>query len=658
MRQLQFLLVCLLLLFLIACGGGSGGENVSITISPTTASVPTTQNQQFTSTVTGSSTSVVTWEVNGIPFGDATTVGTINSGGLYTAPATVPNPATVTITAVPTADTTKSASATVTITQGANLAISPSSVTVDAGADQQFTVTSNGQPVTGITYSLTCKTQGACGSITEDGLYTAPLTPPSGNVILTAQLVQSGNTYSTSATITVVPSTQSTAGQYAFTLAGTDNGAALHAAGSISLDGKGNITGGAEDVNKQGAVTNVNITGGTYSYNPADGRIAANVQTDQGNVTWYMVLVNRSHGFIEYAASGISASGTMSLQDTTKFTLASVTGNYTFRVAGANIAPAQQLAEIGAFTADGAGNLTSGLLDANNGGSLSNAQSLTGTFTAPSSNSGRGTLTLNSSLGAQTFAYYVVDGAQTKLVEIDGLATTAGDFVSQADGPYATDDFHGNIALLLHGSSANGALAVGGMLTLGNGALTDGAIDRNDAGNFSGGQVVSAGSYTVADATTGRTTATITYGTTTIPVVLYPVSDTQFNVLGLNTNEVVSGLAMVATGGNGSDSTLTGNYALNLAGVVGTTPEDVTGALVANGGGVFTGTLDITNGGANTSLQSSPYSISTTSTTTLKSGFGNFSSVGFNMYVIDSTQVLFLENDNKGVLTGVMQIEN
>lgn len=662
MRQLHLPLVFLFLVSLVACGGGSSNQdsNVTITVSPTTASVATTQNQQFTATVTGGSTSVVTWEVNGLPFGDASTTGTINSGGLYTAPATVPNPATVTITAVAAADATKSADATVTITLGANLAISPSSLTMDAGAQQQFTVTSNGNPVTGIVFSLSCgtTTQGACGSITTDGLYTAPLSPPPGNVILTASLTQNGNTYSTSATITIRTSTQSTAGSYAFTLAGTDNGSSLHVAGSIAFDGQGNITGGTEDVNKQGTITRVNITGGTYSFTQAERRVTATLHTDQGDVTYYMVLIDRSHGFIEYAGTGISASGSMNLQDTTQFTLAAVSGNYTFRVAGSNVAPVQQLAEVGAFTADGAGNLPSGRLDTNNGGSLSNDQTLTGTFTAPDSTTGRGTMTVTSSFGTQDLAYYVVDGNQVKLVEIDAARTMAGDALKQVNGPYTTGDFHGNVALILNGQSGNGALGIGGTIAIGGGNITGGTIDRNDAGTFTGGQAVSAGTYAVTDATTGRTTGTITYGVKTLPIVFYPVSDTRFNVLGLDTTEVVSGPGMVASGGNGNDSTLTGGYGLNLTGVVSTTPEDVTGQLVANGGGVFTGKLDITNGGANTSLQSSPYSIGATSTATLKTGFANFDSVGFNLYVIDSTQVFFLENDSKGVLTGVLQKQN
>ena len=54
--------------------------------------------QQFTATVTNTTDTAVTWQVNGVTGGNAT-VGTINSSGLYTAPAVIPNPASVTITA-------------------------------------------------------------------------------------------------------------------------------------------------------------------------------------------------------------------------------------------------------------------------------------------------------------------------------------------------------------------------------------------------------------------------------------------------------------------------------------------------------------------------------------------------------------------------------
>lgn len=68
----------------------------------------------FTPTVTNTTNKAVTWKVNGVTGGNST-VGTISSDGLYTAPAVQPNPSTVTITAVSQADPTKSGSATASI---------------------------------------------------------------------------------------------------------------------------------------------------------------------------------------------------------------------------------------------------------------------------------------------------------------------------------------------------------------------------------------------------------------------------------------------------------------------------------------------------------------------------------------------------------------
>jgi uncharacterized protein (DUF1800 family) len=54
---------------------------------------------QFTATVTNTSNTAVSWQVNGIT-GGSTATGTISAGGLYTAPATLPTPSTVNVGAV------------------------------------------------------------------------------------------------------------------------------------------------------------------------------------------------------------------------------------------------------------------------------------------------------------------------------------------------------------------------------------------------------------------------------------------------------------------------------------------------------------------------------------------------------------------------------
>ncbi|HJT68578.1 MAG TPA: alkaline phosphatase family protein [Terriglobales bacterium] len=70
--------------------------------------------QQFSATVSNTGNTTVAWSVNGISGGNAE-LGTISSNGLYTAPASVPTPADLTITAVSQADTTKSATASATV---------------------------------------------------------------------------------------------------------------------------------------------------------------------------------------------------------------------------------------------------------------------------------------------------------------------------------------------------------------------------------------------------------------------------------------------------------------------------------------------------------------------------------------------------------------
>ena len=77
---------------------------VSITISPTSASLNVGQSRPFTATVTGSSITGVNWSATG---------GTVDGSGNYTAGATA---GTFSVTATSQADTTKSATASVTIT--------------------------------------------------------------------------------------------------------------------------------------------------------------------------------------------------------------------------------------------------------------------------------------------------------------------------------------------------------------------------------------------------------------------------------------------------------------------------------------------------------------------------------------------------------------
>jgi hypothetical protein len=124
-RLLFVLLGIFLCMFMVYCGGGSSTSTsppvtppagaVSVAVTPATASVIITQTQQFTASVSNSTNQSVSWSVNGVAGGNAS-VGTVSAAGLYTAPAALPSPVAVSVTAASVADTTRSADGAVTVT--------------------------------------------------------------------------------------------------------------------------------------------------------------------------------------------------------------------------------------------------------------------------------------------------------------------------------------------------------------------------------------------------------------------------------------------------------------------------------------------------------------------------------------------------------------
>ena len=86
---------------------------IAVSVTPSMVSLQTGMAQMFKAAVTGSSNMTVTWSVNGVAGGNSM-VGMISASGTYTAPMAVPS-GTVTVTATSAADSTKSASAQITL---------------------------------------------------------------------------------------------------------------------------------------------------------------------------------------------------------------------------------------------------------------------------------------------------------------------------------------------------------------------------------------------------------------------------------------------------------------------------------------------------------------------------------------------------------------
>ena len=87
---------------------------VAVTVSPGSANIRAGDSYSFSASVSGTSNTGVSWSVNGAAGGSSAT-GTIDSSGKYTAPATLPNPNTMTIRATSAADSSASGTSSVTL---------------------------------------------------------------------------------------------------------------------------------------------------------------------------------------------------------------------------------------------------------------------------------------------------------------------------------------------------------------------------------------------------------------------------------------------------------------------------------------------------------------------------------------------------------------
>ena len=194
-----FVVVFIAVAFESGCVGVTGGckarrccdrsGSVSIAINPTNASIQVGGTQQFSATVTGATDPSVTWSATG---------GTVSSDGLYTAPSAI---GTYAVTATSVADSTKSATATVSVTSGSpavSIAVNPGSASLQAGATQQFTAAVSGTSNTAVTWSA------SGGTISASGLYTAPAAAGTYSVIATSV---ADSTVSGAATVTVTAAT-------------------------------------------------------------------------------------------------------------------------------------------------------------------------------------------------------------------------------------------------------------------------------------------------------------------------------------------------------------------------------------------------------------------------------------------------------------------
>lgn len=401
---------------------------ITVSIAPANPSVQTGNTLQFTATVANASNTAVTWQVNNVTGGAAAT-GTISNSGMFTAPAAVPNPATVTVKAISVADAAANASVTVTVTSPpvVGVDLQPPTANVQVGRTQQFAATVTNAATTSVTWSLSgggCA-GAACGTIDASGLYTAPASVPNPDTVtVTATSVQDPSKSDT-AVVTVVPAPPPNMlallnGRYVLTTMDQERNGFV--TGTLDFNGAGQVTGGTVDLNVPEATAQTTISGGTYTIG-TDGRGKLTVTvTGVGTVHFSFAVVNADLARIIYfePTSTGDLFGTLQRQSST----ATPTGRYVFRMEGTGLTGRRGyvgVLDFGTNTSalDFTAPVPTGFANGYGTGRVDSVAISAGAADAQ----GRGTLSIDGPLtGNMQFAYWVINPGRLAIIPLDPVA--------------------------------------------------------------------------------------------------------------------------------------------------------------------------------------------------------------------------------------------
>jgi hypothetical protein len=448
-------------------------------------------------------------------------------------------------------------------------------------------------------------------------------------------------------------------GTYVFSVSGTDvNGDPISAAGTLTANGSGTITGGAIDINDvefTAPAAKLPITSSSYKIT-TDGRGETQLNVT-GNpfssaITLDFVLQDTGHGLVTEFDQNATGSGTIDLQT------AGVTpaGSYSYILSGGIVVSSTSvstLASVGNFAVS-SGAIT-GTADFNDGGFAYADQSLSGTIAlGPSSTPSSKFTTLQ--FGTQTFDVIAIDADHLKLIEMDTGATLSGDAYSETSTALPA-----SAAFTMIGEASGVPVAIGGLMTT-SGTSISGNADVNDDSTLSPSPI----SFTGTSATTGaRSVLTLTTFPIGTAYAAYPFSGGLL-MLEIDDSGMMSGSALTQ-----SASAALGvpdGFGLNLSGANTASGQelevdDIAEFQTASGGTFSYGAID-----ENSEAQT-VYGVPLTGTFTAASaGRGEISATASNSsgtsstlegvldliyYTVDGTTFPFIEMDDGQIATGV-----
>jgi hypothetical protein len=167
---------------------------VAVSVTPGVVTLSPSEAADFTATVTGAHNTNVIWTLS-------LAVGSISTGGLYTAPPVVAASQTVTIVATSIADSTKKAVATVILKPAITVAIAPADASISTKQTQQFTATVLGSSNSAVHWSISPE----LGGISDSGLYTPPTTVNTSQAVMVTATSSADSSRWAASTLLLVP---------------------------------------------------------------------------------------------------------------------------------------------------------------------------------------------------------------------------------------------------------------------------------------------------------------------------------------------------------------------------------------------------------------------------------------------------------------------
>jgi hypothetical protein len=404
----------------------------------------------------------------------------------------------------------------------------PQSATVNTAFAAPLVVTvvdANLSPVVGAVVTFEVPATGA-GVTFAGGVNTA--TTNASGVATSAALTANGSVGTYTVTATVASGAEpanfvltNNALNFAFFLSGLEsvNGPGFYAlAGSITLDGNGNVLGGEQDYNDGDGLSSPEPSPDTI----LPGAAALSVDsTGQGTLTLTtnnsslgvsgvetlgVQFVNTSHAMIIQFDGSATSSGSMDLQ-----TLSSALndGNYAFTLSGDDI-NFEPIVYGGVFAISSSGTALSGTFDSNDDGTTTLATAFTAAITAPDA-FGRGTITI--AAPALSLSYYIVGPEAIRIIDVDPADAGAGSIFGQGTGTFTSASLGSSVFAVESNSFGNLYAAAGMFATVPASGTFTGVADDNEYDNaVLVTDAAIAGSYTMSNTINGYGSLTITTG--------------------------------------------------------------------------------------------------------------------------------------------------